>query len=79
MKALKARNLLSFRAFSAVFPQPIRVLGRWPRLLHSAPLALKSENYIRSMFSPGATVIDRNVDMRTSPGAAPFGFERNFR
>ncbi len=32
-----------------------------------------------SIFSPGATVIVLKLDMRTSPGAAPFGFEMNLR
>ncbi len=35
--------------------------------------------YKRSIVSPGSTVIDRKLDMRTSPGAAPLGFEINLR
>ena len=34
----------SFRAFSAKEFQPIH-LGRWPRLLHFAPLALKTQSF----------------------------------
>src|SRR4030095_526938 len=34
---------------------------------------------IRRMLSFGSTVIERKLDMRTSPGAAPLGFERYFR
>jgi hypothetical protein len=31
------------------------------------------------MFSFGSTVIERKRDMRTIPGAAPFGLDKNFR
>ncbi len=34
---------------------------------------------ILSMPSFGSTLIVLKLDIRTNPGAAPFGFERNFR
>ncbi len=36
-------------------------------------------SYRRAILSAGSTVIVLKLDMRTRPGAAPFGFERNLR
>src|SRR5258705_13691646 len=37
-----------------------------------------SPDQIRGTASIGSTVIDRKLDMRTNPGATPFGLDRNF-
>jgi hypothetical protein len=36
-------------------------------------------SYSRSIVSPGSTVIERKLDMRTRPAAAPLGFVKNLR
>ena len=39
----------------------------------------RPSSYNRSIVSPGSTVTERKLDIRTRPGAAPFGLLRNLR
>lgn len=58
--------------------RPTEVKRDQPRT-YGRPSSVVGQFFIRSMFSPGSTVIVLKLDMRTSPGAAPLGFERNLR
>jgi hypothetical protein len=76
LEALKARNTKesiktvlimtaasTFRAFSAGNLQLLSYLGRWPRLLHFAPLALSGLSFDIGSTAPGSDLITQGLQM----------------